>query len=1005
MLNFTPLLGAQSDSAASQSLLELDGGVKILVDAGWDESFDVEKLRGLERQVPTISIILLTHATSAHIGAFAHCCKHIPLFSRIPVYATIPVISLGRTLLQDIYASTPLASTLIPLSSLSEASYSYSLSGITGESSNILLQPPTPEEIADCFSRIHPLKYSQPHQPLPSPFSPPLNGLTITAYNAGHTLGGTIWHIQHGLESIVYAVDWNQLRENVLAGAAWLGGAGADGSEVIEQLRKPTALICSSKGAERLALPGGRKKRDELLLEMVREAVAKGGTVLIPTDTSARVLELAYLLEHAWRNDCSDNASTSPLKDARLYLASMNVGATMRYARSMLEWMDEGIVREFEAEGTRNPAQSAQNHKRTVSHQLGGRGAADSDRRGGQTSKGASGPFEFKHLKLLERKTQVNRILGNTGGQVILASDSSLEWGFSREVLRQIASKPENLIILTERFPSTKSFEEDHAKSTGLGNMLWDWWESTGGGDDTAISGLDAQPKEVRIENADREPLQGTELMAYQQYLATQRQLQNTMQPNQATALETSADAVDDASSSSSSSTEDEDDEQQGRALNISATLAHSNRKQLGSSTEDIGVNILLRGKNTYDYDVRGKKGREKMFPYVAKRRRGDDFGDLIRPEEYLRAEERDDVDGHDMRESGGRRESTLGQKRKWDDIGLEAGAKGRRMSNGANKRRQTGRNFNRTNPQGSNGVDHAETNGSINNADESEESDYEPDEPTIEGPSKVIFSTATLHLNLRIAFVDFSGLHDKRFLEMLIPQIQPRKLILVAGMKNETLSFADTCRELLAAKSASAEGSTISVFTPAVGESVDASVDTNAWIVKLSESLMKRLHWQNVRGLGVVTVTGQLGATASHEDRTEMHEGAKKKQKLVKGENELSELPMPSAQAPKLAPTLDVIPASMAAATRSVSQPLHVGDLRLADLRKILATAGHHAEFRGEGILLIDGIVAVRKTGTGRIEVESSVSMPGSRSSRLESTFYAVKRKIYEGLAIVAGG
>jgi len=49
MFNFTPLLGAQSSSAASQSLLELDGGVKVLVDVGWDEKFDVEDLRKLER--------------------------------------------------------------------------------------------------------------------------------------------------------------------------------------------------------------------------------------------------------------------------------------------------------------------------------------------------------------------------------------------------------------------------------------------------------------------------------------------------------------------------------------------------------------------------------------------------------------------------------------------------------------------------------------------------------------------------------------------------------------------------------------------------------------------------------------------------------------------------------------------------------------------------------------------------------------------------------------------
>ena len=49
MFNYTALLGAQSSSAASQSLLELDGGVKILVDVGWDEEFDSKKLKELER--------------------------------------------------------------------------------------------------------------------------------------------------------------------------------------------------------------------------------------------------------------------------------------------------------------------------------------------------------------------------------------------------------------------------------------------------------------------------------------------------------------------------------------------------------------------------------------------------------------------------------------------------------------------------------------------------------------------------------------------------------------------------------------------------------------------------------------------------------------------------------------------------------------------------------------------------------------------------------------------
>ena len=49
MFNFTPLLGAQSTSPACQSLLEFEGGVKVLIDLGWDTTFDVAQLESLEK--------------------------------------------------------------------------------------------------------------------------------------------------------------------------------------------------------------------------------------------------------------------------------------------------------------------------------------------------------------------------------------------------------------------------------------------------------------------------------------------------------------------------------------------------------------------------------------------------------------------------------------------------------------------------------------------------------------------------------------------------------------------------------------------------------------------------------------------------------------------------------------------------------------------------------------------------------------------------------------------
>jgi cleavage and polyadenylation specificity factor subunit 2 len=49
MFNFTPLLGAQTVSPASQSLLEFEGGIKVLIDVGWDNDFEISQLQELEK--------------------------------------------------------------------------------------------------------------------------------------------------------------------------------------------------------------------------------------------------------------------------------------------------------------------------------------------------------------------------------------------------------------------------------------------------------------------------------------------------------------------------------------------------------------------------------------------------------------------------------------------------------------------------------------------------------------------------------------------------------------------------------------------------------------------------------------------------------------------------------------------------------------------------------------------------------------------------------------------
>lgn len=763
-------------------------------------------------------------------------------------------------------------------------------------------------------------------------------------------------------------MDWNQARENVFAGAAWLGGAGGGGAEVIEQLRKPTALICSSRGAQKSAQSGSRIKRDEQMLDMIKTCVTKGGTVLIPVDSSARVLELSYLLEHAWRADAASDNST--LKSTKLYLAGRNMSSTMRYARSMLEWMDDNIVQEFEAfaEGQRKA--------------------------NGTSEKKEGGPFDFKYLRLLERRAQITKLLsqatpgGNPapGGRVILASDMSLEWGFSKDALKGLAQDSNNLVILTDR----PTMAGDGSPS--IARTLWEWWKERRDGvsveqassNGENIESVNAGGRELEIREARRQALEGDELAVYQQWLATQRQLQATQQTGAAGSLEGPADVVDDASSESSSDSEDEDGQQQGKALTVSATMGQASRKNVILKDEDLGINVLIKRKGVYDFDSRGKRGRERCFPVAIRRKRNDDFGELIRPEDYLRAEEKDE----DNAEGGNvtAEDDKLGKKRKWDEV-----AKG---SAGPNKRGHNGR----ANADDGNGTGPDKDGFIPDDLDEVE--DTEPKEPA--GPSKLIYNTETIRVNMRIGFVDFSGLHDRRSLDMLIPLIQPRKLILVGGNHEETMALAENCRTALDLDGDKA----IDVFTPGIGVWVDASVDTNAWVVKLTDPLVKKLKWQNVRGLSIVTISGQLLATAkdgestAEKDDENEQDAANKRQKTEPASNAVALTSTALTAAKGVLPILDVIPSNLVSAARTTAQPLHVGDLRLADLRRAMQGSGHGAEFRGEGILVIDGSVSVRKTAEGRIEVES-VGLPavGRRN-----TLYEVKKAIYDNLAVVAG-
>jgi len=210
-------------------------------------------------------------------------------------------------------------------------------------------------------------------------------------------------------------------------------------------------------------------------------------------------------------------------------------------------------------------------------------------------------------------------------------------------------------------------------------------------------------------------------------------------------------------------------------------------------------------------------------------------------------------------------------------------------------------------------------------------------------------------------------------------------------------------------------------VLTPTVGMTVDASVDTNAWTIKLDRKLYKQLHWQEFRNMGVVTIKGRLVIPSQSADAENEQEDANaKRQKVDLTASEAQPTPDTTklTTSTLIAPVLPVLidlsnttsttPGTPSTSAATTNHALHVGDLRLAELRRIMQAHGHSAEFKGEGTLLVDGIVAVRKNGIGRIEVEAGgIGHGGMQMSIVRNehggSFWNVKKKIYEGLAVVA--
>ncbi|CAH2012768.1 unnamed protein product [Acanthoscelides obtectus] len=297
IIKLQALSGAMDESPPCY-ILQIDD-VRILLDCGWDEKFNMEFIKEIKRHVHTIDAVLLSYPDVTHLGALPYVVGKLGL--NCPIYATIPVYKMGQMFMYDLYQSQ------------------YNMKEFCIFSL---------DDVDTTFEKIIQLKYNQT-----VPLKGKGYGLVVTPLPGGHMIGGTIWKIMKlGEEDIIYANDFNHKKERHLNGCE------------LEKLQRPSLLITDAFNAN--YQQARRRARDEKLMTNILQTLRNNGNVLIAVDTAGRVLELAHMLDQLWRNKESGLLAYSL---ALLNNVSYNV---VEFAKSQIEWMSDKLMRSFE--GARN---------------------------------------------------------------------------------------------------------------------------------------------------------------------------------------------------------------------------------------------------------------------------------------------------------------------------------------------------------------------------------------------------------------------------------------------------------------------------------------------------------------------------------------------------------------------------------------------------------------------------------------------------------------------------
>lgn len=230
-----------------------------------------------------------------------------------------------------------------------------------------------------------------------------------------------------------------------------------------------------------------------------------------------------------------------------------------------------------------------------------------------------------------------------------------------------------------------------------------------------------------------------------------------------------------------------------------------------------------------------------------------------------------------------------------------------------------------------------------------------------LQNPMNRSESTSKVTIKCSLVYINLESLVDQRSASIILPALKPRKVLLLAPPECQNAQSVSTMQKR-----------DVEIVEMPTNKAIEFITTIKSLDISIDPDLEALLKWQKIGES--YTVAHVIGRLVKEKPQMAKLNGVGKAQSKLNHQAR-SKLVLKPLQSTFRA---------------HVGGSLSIGDIRLAELKKRLTERNHRAEFKGEGTLVVDGQVAVRKISDSETIVDGSPS----------ELFYDVKKSITDMLA-----